>query len=237
MKLETYGGNHIREVLQKALAMAQAESQPVDFDFNGHTYSVWPDDTYESAKARAEQALGFAILSAEEESARDGAELDRMRRESADAIAKAGVMTEAEMRATDVPWLDTPEALSAYISSLVERPHDYGSCVYAMSMAAVAAYRYVAKRLGTTGFQAGCADLDILKRTRGIKGPFAIVNGEDMLYPQYDIRSKVDEWLKEWTPWAAEEAQKKLAEDRQFVHPDVLARWQQLAKRRSRKES
>ena len=33
-----------------------------------------------------------------------------------------------------------------------------------------------------TGFQVSCADLDISKRLRGIKGPFILLKAEDMLY-------------------------------------------------------
>ena len=77
-------------------------------------------------------------------------------------------MTEQEMRDTEVPRANTIGELSDYIESLVQQEHDYGTCVYAMSMAATAAFNYVARRLGVTGFQASCADMDVLRRTRRI---------------------------------------------------------------------
>lgn len=142
--------------------------------------------------------------------------------------------TEKEMREEEAPWPKEMKELTDYIDSLTERPHDYGTCCYAVSLAATAAFQYVAGKLGITGFQASCADLDVLRRTRRIKGPFAIIRGEDMLYPQYDIVGKVHEYIKEWQQWVAEEAQKKIDKCNREpgrVHPDVWAHWKALASR------
>jgi hypothetical protein len=136
--------------------------------------------------------------------------------------------TEDEMRSAETPWPKTPEDLQSYIDSLVNRQHDYGTCVYAMSLAALAACNYVASKLGTTGFQSSCADLDILRRNRSIKGPFIILKVEDALYPQYDLRRSLHEWLFKQAVWIQEEAQKKLAES-PGAHPDVVAHWKRLA--------
>lgn len=225
--LKIFGGGHIRNAIAEAVALAIKSGEVVTFDFNGKTYTVNPDDSYESARARAETLAGFPILTADEESARASAEIERTERESAAAIAAAGVPTESEMRAADVPWLKTPEELQAYIKALVERPHDYGTCVYAMSLAATAAFHYVAVVLGVTGFQASCADLDILRRTRRMKGPFLIIKAEDALYPQYDLRATLDEALTSWQPWLETEAA-KLIKERGDVHPAVSAHWQML---------
>jgi hypothetical protein len=119
--------------------------------------------------------------------------------------------TEVEMRDAKVPWPSTIEELTEYIQSLVEREHDYGTTVYAMSMAAVAAYNYVAHKKGTSGFQASCADIDIIRRNRGWKGSLMLINGENMLYPQYNIHEKVNDALDKWADWAAGEAAERLA--------------------------
>lgn len=139
--------------------------------------------------------------------------------------------SEAELRAVKEPWPKTISELDEYVESLVKREHDYGTCVYAMSLAATAAFHYVAGQLGVTGFQASCADLDILRRTRMLDGPFIILKAEDMLYPQYDLVGKLREAMGEWQEWAAEQAQKKIAEhaEENGVHPEVMAHWKKLA--------
>jgi hypothetical protein len=138
------------------------------------------------------------------------------------------VQTEQEMRNADVPSFDTMEALQAYIASLIEREHDYGTCCYAMSMASVATFNYVAKKLGVTGFQASCADLDILRRTRHLDGPFCILKAEDELYPQYNNPKKLEECRESWRDWMSEQASLKLQERGHYAHPNVVAHWKKL---------
>lgn len=136
--------------------------------------------------------------------------------------------TEKEMRDADVPSFKNKADLMKYINDLVNRPHDYGTCCYAMSMAAVAAFQYVARKIGVTGFQASCADLDVIRRTRGIKGPFILIQGNDMLYPQYDIAKKLQDATDSWREWARDEAKKKLKEN-DAAHPEVIKHWKKLA--------
>lgn len=144
--------------------------------------------------------------------------------------------TEQEMRDTTVPWPHTIEELTEYIHSLVEREHTYGTAVYAMSMAAVAAYNYVASKEGVTGFQASCADLDIIRRNRMLNCPFMIIKGDDMIYPQYDIHSKVDEALASWSDWAAEEAARRLKSSPDACE-SVKAHWRKLAATKKEEKS
>jgi len=146
---------------------------------------------------------------------------------------KSESTTEAEMRAEKAPWPDTLEALNEYITSLVERKHDYGTCVYAMSLAATAAFYHVSSKLGVTGFQASCADLDFLRRTRSMDGPFIILKAEDMLYPQYNLPEKLREAMDSWKEWAAEECAKKLEKSGEQAHPNVKAHWERLASHKS----
>ena len=138
-------------------------------------------------------------------------------------------MNEKEMREATVPTPKTTEELAAYITTLVDQPHDYGTCVYAMSMAATAAFNYVASKLGVTGFQASCADMDILSRTRGYKHGFMILNAEDLLYPQYDLRQRVDEWITKTEPQLADAAKQRLASSGSSMHPNVRAHMEQIA--------
>jgi len=133
---------------------------------------------------------------------------------------------EKEMREADVPRFKTKQELMDYIDGLCGGEHDYGTCVYAMSMAAVAAYYYVSGQLGVTGFQASCADLDILRRTRRME-VFSIVNYDDLLYPQYEhdfskeISQNVADYIKE-------QAAKNLVETPD-AHKNVVAHWKKLA--------
>jgi hypothetical protein len=143
------------------------------------------------------------------------------------AIADAGAATEDQMRDSEAPTLETPEELAAYIAGLVDRPHDYGTCVYAMSLAATAAFNYVAGKLGVTGFQASCADMDIVRRTRHMRMGFILLKQEDLLYPQYDLVRRVVEWITDSGPELAKEAAKLLKEGK--AHPDVMAHWRRLA--------
>jgi len=151
-------------------------------------------------------------------------------------------MTEEEMREAKVPWFDSIEELTTYIKSLVNRSHTYGTCVYAMSMAAVAAYHYVASKLGTTGFQASCADLDILRRTRGMKYGFRTIDYEKLLYPQYlnedefpsfqDLINENIDWLGD----AAERLLKETSKTNSFVHPNVSNWWKKLVEMKEEKK-
>lgn len=141
--------------------------------------------------------------------------------------------TEKDMREEKAPTPQSVDELSSYIETLVVREHDYGTCVYAMSLAATAAFNYVANKLGVTGFQASCADLDILRRTRRMESPFSIINGENMLYPQYDLVGELKKNIEDWRGWAKQEAIKKLKVcDQERIHPDVLAHWKMLAEYR-----
>jgi hypothetical protein len=147
----------------------------------------------------------------------------------AKAIRDAGAATEAEMREQESPHPRSIEELAAYVEALATRPHDYGTCVYAMSLAAVAAFNYIAHRLGVTGFQASCADLDILRRTRSIRHGFMVVKAEDLLYPQCDPLPKVLEFIEEQRRELAPVARELLKKETN-VAPAVRAHWKELAR-------
>jgi hypothetical protein len=141
---------------------------------------------------------------------------------------KCTAQTEEEMREYKVPYLASIEELTEFISSVVDRKHDYGTCCYAMSLAATATFNHIASKLGCTGFQASMADLDILRRTRLMDCPFMILKAEDMLYPQYDLHQKLQEAMDGWKDWAKEKAVQKL-EQTPESHPEVKRRWTELA--------
>jgi len=160
---------------------------------------------------------------------------------------KLEAKTEKEMHEVEAAWPKTEEDLISYIRSClaaVNAPADigdhealgdaYGRCVYAISLAAVATFNYVAHVEGITGFQASCADLDILRRTRRLEGPFMIVDASKMLYPQYsDTLDRVKKFLEsdDTKKWLKEKAKEQLDQnkDNEHVSVEVMAHWKKLA--------
>ncbi len=145
-------------------------------------------------------------------------------------VAKAGVPDETAMRDSKAPRPETPEQLAEYIRTLTDRPHTYGTCCYAMSLAAVAAFNHVANKLGVTGFQASCADMDILRQTRGWEWG-RILNFDNLLYPQYCDEEHFPgsaTLLAKHADKLREKAKEKLASVTD-AHPDVVAHWKKLA--------
>lgn len=140
------------------------------------------------------------------------------------------------MRDEEVPYFESVEEVSKYITKLVDQQHSYGTCVYAMSMAATAAFKYVAHKLGVTGFQASCADLDILRRTRGLEWG-KILDYDKLLYPQYlheDNFPTISGLMSdpEVRTELKKRAQAKLdqsANDEMRPHDAVLEHWRMLA--------
>jgi hypothetical protein len=136
--------------------------------------------------------------------------------------------SEKELRDLDMPGPRSDADLRRIIDAVAKRQHDYGTCVYAMSIAAEAAYNYISHVLGVTGFQASCADMDFLRRTRGWKMGFQILNYENLLYPQYadkfPTRAKM---IQENIDQLGKEAEKKLAETER-AHPEVRRWWEDL---------
>lgn len=228
---DTYAGMHINTACENAITAADEANKPVHFKFNDTPVVVQPGETVKTVVARWDaerEAAHQKWINSDEYKEQEA------RREAEAKAAREAVMVdksvgETEMREADVPWPKTEKQLLEYIKSLVERQHDYGTCVYAASMAATAAFYYVSGQLGITGFQASCADLDFIRRSRHIKGPFILLKGEDALYPQYDLHEKLNKALEEWEPWLKEEAEKKLTESG-MAHPNVREHWKTLAK-------
>ena len=101
-------------------------------------------------------------------------------------------------------------------------------------MAATAAFYYASHVVGSSGFQAGAAELDFLTRTRGMKLGFRIVNYADMLYPQYwegEVVPTFEAYLadEDNSKRIAKEAVKLLAEGNEWTHLEVKAHWEWIA--------
>jgi hypothetical protein len=133
-------------------------------------------------------------------------------------------------------WPETEGELVAYIRRELARIGDvpdvaggYNLCPELMMNIAVAAFNYASGVLGVTGWQASWAELGFIRTTRHLTGPFAILDGSDLLYPQYDLRAKFEGYMREWPAQLADLARALLAESHEHAHPDVVARWQELA--------
>ncbi len=140
--------------------------------------------------------------------------------------------TEQELRETKVEFPKTLDELNEIIKQLTERNHDYGTCVYAMSIAAVATFNYIGSKLGCTGFQASCADLDILRRTRHYEDGFMITDYNKLLYPQYwdDEHFPTKEQLLEKNKEQLAKKAKQLLEDSNgSTHPNIIEHWKMIA--------
>jgi hypothetical protein len=153
-------------------------------------------------------------------------------KEMADALEVLTNGSEEDLRDLKLPWPETEEELLSIIRAVTKRRQDYGTCVYAMSLSAVAAFYYASSLLGVSGFQASCADLDIIRRTRHIE-LFRILHTEDLLYPQYCDDEHFPTWqmmLEKNKDWFSKKAKERLA-DGGAMHPNVKAHLEKLASR------
>jgi hypothetical protein len=131
-------------------------------------------------------------------------------------------------------WLDrakavsTEDELAALVRDVLAEPQDYGTCVYSTAACALAGATLASKKLGITGFQAGCVMWEFVQRWLHIEGPARLVRYHDMLYPQNaekfvrEIDSETAEYLKT-------EARKVLAGDAEFMHPAVKEHLERVA--------
>lgn len=138
-------------------------------------------------------------------------------------------MSELEMRDSDVPWPKSEKELLEYVNILLEREHDYGTCVYAVSMASIAMYYYMSHRMGITGFQAGCASNDFLRRAKNMEDGFQIINFNDLLYPQYIDKFPTYSRLINQNIDHLKQKAKQLLEERGEVHEEVRRHWKMLS--------
>jgi Cu2+-containing amine oxidase len=159
-------GDHIADTAGHAVQTAIVLGRSVTLCHNDHQILVYPDATidgvinavYEccrrAARKYAESPEGKAAAA---EQAREQAEQEA--REAAGPVHDREAMIKSA-----VPWPATAKELEETIAGYVNGTHTYDTAALAMSLAATAAFNYVAKVLGTTGFQAGCAVADFKHR-------------------------------------------------------------------------
>lgn len=146
-------------------------------------------------------------------------------------MRKIKEMNEKELRNFKAIWPKTQKELLKHVYELTNRKHDYGTCVYAVSLASVAMFHYMSGKLGITGFQASCADLDILSRTRSMKDGFMILDYNHLLYPQYlDLEHfPAHQKLILKNKDNLKKKAKKLLKESPTAHADVRKHWEYIA--------
>lgn len=107
----------------------------------------------------------------------------------------------------------------------------YEQAANSLAAVAVAAFNYAASELGVTGFQASWAALRAYADELHITGPFVMLRGENLLYPQYDLHRELDDSIAGWQDWLVEQAQRKLAEDAEHAAVRVVAHWETIVRR------
>lgn len=127
-------------------------------------------------------------------------------------------------------WPQSEKELIDYIREQLDGPQTYNSAAESLANISVAAFNYAAHMQGATGFQAGWAGLQFIRIIRGIEGPFAILDSNQLLYPQYNLLGQVIEWIEKWKVELAPKAKEMLETVGDNAHPNVVEHWRQMAK-------
>lgn len=122
------------------------------------------------------------------------------------------------------------DELIAYLKNVEDNyGYGYGVAPRAIAQACLAVGWYLSSSFGITGFQAGCVTWDFILDWQliGNKCGAKLVDYDKMLFPQYDYQfSKTisnDVWEK------LQDEAKKLLEENDYAHPDVVAHWKSIA--------
>lgn len=150
-------------------------------------------------------------------------------------LSKAiSAMSDQELHDFEVPTAGSIEELAAIIEALAGRRESYSACVHAMSAAAVATIRYLEAviRPDVSGWPSNLADLDILRRTRQLHNGFAIIDYNNLLYPQYLKDTAIPGWGQLINGYLRvslrRQAARLLREEHDGTSSQVLAHWQRL---------
>lgn len=140
-------------------------------------------------------------------------------------------MTEKELQDYKLPKINTDKELVDFINKMISVGNSYNTAPYSIALSAYAVFMYVAEKLEVTGFQASCADIQFLKRTRDLEDGFSIVDYSKLLYPQYKDsfeKYSFDNLLRENLPHLKERAKKLLEEKGDYTHENVIKHWKMI---------
>lgn len=125
------------------------------------------------------------------------------------------------------------DSLAKFIKGLCDDyTHDYGTCCHAIAAATVATAYAMANEMQITGFQWGCAMMEVLGKTlmSTNKMGFAIKDYDNILYPQSVYYLTETEISKETAKEIVDMAKGNLAtEVDKLTAPCVVAWWKKLA--------
>ncbi len=124
----------------------------------------------------------------------------------------------------------TLETLPTFIESIINYNHDYGTICHAVTAAGIGAMYAVNKseQGGITGFQAGCIMWEFIRVWMHMEQPLALIDYQDMLYPQYEGRFQKTITIKTWE-WLQKQASEKLTDSLSSKASDkVKAHWQSI---------
>ena len=135
------------------------------------------------------------------------------------------------------PKCKTPEELARFITELASVASGYNQTGYSVARALLATEHLMAHMLGTTGFQHEYARLAFLQESMHSKTGIAIIDFDQLMYPQYDIVEKVTKWIEEQkkSKGFKKAVRELIREDdsgENFMRacPDVREHWESLVK-------
>jgi hypothetical protein len=142
-------------------------------------------------------------------------------------------LTEDDMMHLEIISPKNEEELIDFIRNLVKyENNDYGTAARSLTLAAEAAFNYIAHMFDVSGFQAGYAQMDFMIRMRNIKSRLKVLNYDNLLYPQYldDFYITPEQCIKENASWLKKQAKEKLKEATEWTNEKVIEHWKYLAK-------
>lgn len=122
----------------------------------------------------------------------------------------------------------TKEDFNKYLEELESKNHTYETITDALTDATLAFFNYFAVKHDMTGYQCSWAELQFLKKSRGMQAPFMIVDSSKMLYPQYDLHKDLDEFLEDSMDELSKIAKENLDNNDGYISKRVLNRWKEL---------
>lgn len=122
----------------------------------------------------------------------------------------------------------TLDELPTFMQHLMDDyEHDYGTICHAIAAGAIATARAMDRdesQGGITGMQASFIMWIFVQKWMGYEDrPLVLIQGTDLLYPQYDYKFKTI--TKDMWEWVQNKAKENLKEDNPYVSSRVLAHW------------